>query len=84
MPLFGHRWLMVTLDEHQALQYVQERLVQRFPALPVETVRLTVQDVHARFDGRVRNYVPILVEREAKVRLAALALEVSRPPGADI
>ncbi len=32
-----------------------------------------VQDVHHQFDGRVRNYVPILVEREAASRLAELS-----------
>ena len=40
--------------------------------------------MHARFDGRVRNYVPILVEREAKDRLAALAAEASTLAGTDI
>jgi hypothetical protein len=69
---------MITMDEHQALEHIQSRLADRFPAVPAETVRLTVKDVHARFDGRVRNYVPILVEREAKERLAALAAETSR------
>jgi hypothetical protein len=75
---------MITMDEHQALEHVKSRLAARFPEVPAEAVRLTVTDVHARFDGRVRNYVPILVEREAKDRLAALAAEASKLAGADI
>ena len=75
---------MITMDEHQALEHVQSRLVEKFPAVPAETVRLTVQVVHARFDGRVRDYVPILVEREAKDRLAALAIETAHLEQADI
>ena len=69
---------MITIDEHQALEQVRSRLVERFPQVPAETVHLTVQDVHNRFDGRIRDYVPILVEREAKARLAAL-VERARP-----
>jgi hypothetical protein len=74
---------MITMDEHQALEHIQSRLAARFPAVPAETVRLTVTSVHARFDGRVRNYVPILVEREAKERLAALAAQAPQLTDAD-
>ena len=68
---------MIKIDEHQALEQVRSRLVERFPQVPAETVHLTVQDVHSRFDGRVRDYVPILVEREAKARLTALVAKDS-------
>jgi hypothetical protein len=68
---------MVTTDEHQALEHVCSRLVERFPDVPEATVRLTVSDVHARFDGRVRDYVPVLVEREARARLATIAVSSS-------
>ena len=64
---------MITMDEHQALEHVCSRLIERFPDLPAATVRLAVREVHARFDGRVRDYVPILVEREARSRLATIA-----------
>ena len=63
------------MDEHRALEHVRSRLSARFPDVPPETVRLTVAEIHQRFDGRVRDYVPILVEREATSRLAALAAE---------
>jgi hypothetical protein len=35
-------------------------------------VRATVEQVHARFDGPVRDYVPLLVEREARAQLTAM------------
>jgi hypothetical protein len=69
------------MDEQQAIEQVRLRLVERFPDVPADTVRLTVHNVHNRFDGRVRNYVPILVEREAKAHLAAVAAR-SRPQAA--
>jgi hypothetical protein len=53
--------------------HVRVRLIERFPDVCPDTDRITVQDIHNRFDGRVRSYVPILVEREAKIRLAELS-----------
>jgi hypothetical protein len=41
------------------------------------TVRAVVQQVHARLDGPVRAYVPLLIEREAKETLSGI--DVSRP-----
>ena len=61
---------MVKMDERQVIERVCARLVARFPDVSEKTGRLTVRDVHNRFDGRVRAYVPILVEREAGIRLA--------------
>src|SRR5450830_70463 len=64
---------MVTMDEDQAIAHVQDRLIERYPDVGPDVVRDAVQDVHHHFDGRVRNYVPILVEREAAGRLAELS-----------
>lgn len=63
---------MLAMNEPQAIEDVQHRLVERFPQLPADAVRHTVQDVYRRFDGRVRDYVPVLVEREARDRLDSL------------
>ena len=68
---------MPHLDEHQALVQVSDRLAVRFPDLSVETVSSAVREVHRTFDGPVRDYVPILVERAARDRLAALASSAS-------
>jgi hypothetical protein len=63
---------MSKLDERQALEEVCQRLGTRFPHLPAAQVRATVEQVHARFDGPVRDYVPLLVEREARAQLTAM------------
>lgn len=70
---------MPHLGEDQALVQVSERLAALFPDLSVETVNLAVRDVHRTFDGRVRDYVPVLVERAARERLAALASSAADP-----
>jgi hypothetical protein len=72
---------MIMRDEHRELEQVRSRLIERFPQVPAETVQLTVHDVHSKFDGRIRDYVPILVEREARNRLAAIAAGVPLQAG---
>ena len=72
---------MFTMDERRAVEQVCSRLTERFPEVPLQTVQLTVQDVHHKFDGRVRDYVPILVEREAKSRLVAISAQTRRQQG---
>jgi hypothetical protein len=53
-------------EEQAALNGAQHRLQARFPTLPPETVAEAVKMAHARFAGRpVRDFVPLLVEREA-------------------
>ena len=69
---------MVAINEDQALEHLRERLIEQFPGVCPEAIRITVQDIHIRFDGRVRTYVAILVEREAKIRLAELSVQADR------
>jgi hypothetical protein len=64
---------MPKLDERQAVEQVSVRLAARFPNLPTTLVRSTVRDEHAKLDGRVRDYVPVLVERAARQRLGMIA-----------
>jgi len=64
---------MPKLDERQAVEQVTVRLSARFPNLPTTLVRTTVRDEHAKLDGRVRDYVPVLVERAARQRLGMIA-----------
>lgn len=70
---------MFTKDEHQAVDRICVRLAARFPDVPAETVQRTVREVHNKLDGPVRDFVPVLVEREAKDRLAVIAA-VNRTP----
>jgi hypothetical protein len=64
---------MPKLDEGQAVEQVTVRLAARFPNLATTLVRSTVRDEHAKLDGRVRDYVPVLVERAARQRLGMIA-----------
>jgi hypothetical protein len=64
---------MGEIDESKAVEQVLQRLVARFPTVPKHTVRATVQELHARIDGPVRNFVPLLVEHGARDKLSAIA-----------
>jgi hypothetical protein len=57
-------------NEAQAIDEVAERLADRFPTLERSHVEEIVQDEWRRLDdGRVRDFVPVLVEHDARGRL---------------
>ena len=59
-----------TADENKALEEIVERLQQRFPDAPRETVADAVEQARtAHDDAKVRDFVPVLIEKEAKARL---------------
>ena len=59
-------------DEANAIDEVVDRLVERFPDIPRETVREVVDAQVAQFAGStVRDFVPVLVEHEALELLRA-------------
>jgi hypothetical protein len=59
-------------SEIRALAAVVDRLARRFPDHPRSFIEDVVAYEHGLFeDGRVRDYIPILVERAAKLRLAS-------------
>ncbi|QYF72494.1 three-helix bundle dimerization domain-containing protein [Cryobacterium sp. PAMC25264] len=61
---------MSELDETQALGHVLDRLSQRFPGLGRAHIANIVEEEHGRLEqGRVRDFVPVLVEKAAKKRL---------------
>ncbi|MFD6399053.1 three-helix bundle dimerization domain-containing protein [Nocardia sp. NPDC060249] len=56
-------------DNNESVQIDQviERLVVRFPAESPAAVELLVRRIHERFaDARVRDFVPLLVEKAAR------------------
>ena len=56
--------------EHHAVENVIARLTARFPSLSQDRVQQVVDEELARFeDGRVREYIPALVEHAADERL---------------
>lgn len=65
---------MIELNEHQIIDQVADRLVDAYPRVPAETVDKVVREKYERFEGRpVRDFVPLLVERNARSELAAFA-----------
>jgi hypothetical protein len=62
-------------DEQKALADVQARLQERFPDLDSEVVEAAVRLSHSQLTGRVRDFVPVLVEHAARDRLAFAARE---------
>jgi hypothetical protein len=58
--------------ETQALEDVPSRLVASFPDLGAAAVAAAVSLACAELTGPVRDYVPVLVERLARERLARL------------
>jgi hypothetical protein len=62
---------METFEEAQAMTEIIKRLRARYPEAGGRTVDEQVTEVHREFDGNpIRDFVPVLVEREAADRLA--------------
>jgi hypothetical protein len=58
-------------SEAALIDEVHQRLVSKFSHVPKEQISVTVAQAHARFEhSRVRDFIPLLVERRAKVMLA--------------
>ncbi|MGW6725617.1 three-helix bundle dimerization domain-containing protein [Nocardia sp. NPDC055029] len=56
-------------DDNESVQIDQviERLIARFPAESPAEIELLVRRIHERFaDARVRDFVPLLVEKAAR------------------
>lgn len=60
------------MEPHEAkeLDLLVERLQRTFPLLPPEAIRQEVSRIHHQYDGsRVRDFLAVLIEREARERL---------------
>lgn len=65
---------MDTEHEHRAIDEVVERIATKYPTLSRELIRDQVDVQLAAFDGsHVRDFVPILVERDVAAFLAEFA-----------
>jgi hypothetical protein len=57
--------MTIASDEVRALDQVAERISARFPQEPPDGIRRLVEHAHRQYDGRpIREFVPVLVERE--------------------
>lgn len=60
----------LTGDHESYVEEIVERLEERFPRRPAGEVRQAVSEAVRRFErARVKDFIPVLVEREAKARL---------------
>ena len=58
-------------SEAALIDEVRERLVRKFSHIPKDQISATVAQAHARFEhSRVRDFIPLLVERRARSALA--------------
>ncbi|WP_257016004.1 three-helix bundle dimerization domain-containing protein [Rhodococcus sp. ACS1] len=54
-------------DESLQVEQVIERLIARYPSVSAGDIEYTVRIIHKRFDnGRIRDFVPLLVEKAAR------------------
>ncbi|OFI38132.1 hypothetical protein BIU82_06450 [Arthrobacter sp. SW1] len=61
---------MTMESEVLALLAVVDRLAGKFPDQPRAEIESVVAEEHSKLDdGRIRDFVPLLVERAAKARL---------------
>ncbi|QAY72546.1 hypothetical protein ET445_03495 [Agromyces protaetiae] len=60
-------------SERRSIDEVVERLAERFPGADRAEIKTIVEAEYLGFEGkRVRDFVPVLVEKSAKKRLKAL------------
>jgi hypothetical protein len=57
--------------ERAALEQIADRLVTQFPELPHDDIVRAIQGRYAEFEGsRIRDFVPVLVERSVRSELS--------------
>ena len=66
---------MITISEDARIAEMVDRLKASYPTVPAATVVDVVNAQRAAFQAsRIREYVPLFVERRARSALAALAV----------
>ncbi len=59
-----------SIDEDRAVAEIGERLRERFPDATPEAIAAAIEHARASLvDAKVRDFVPVLIEKEAKARL---------------
>jgi hypothetical protein len=64
---------MNSAEEARQVSQVTTRLLTKFPTASPEVVESAVEEAAANFEsGRIRDFVPLLIERTAIAKLATL------------
>lgn len=62
--------MITEVDEEVLLADIERQLVDDFPEVPPKVVDALLREEHARFaHSRVREFVPLLVEKNAREQL---------------
>ncbi|EFG78027.1 hypothetical protein HMPREF0591_2063 [Mycobacterium parascrofulaceum ATCC BAA-614] len=62
--------MITEVDEEVLLADIERQLVDDFPGVPPKVVDALLREEHARFaHSRVREFVPLLVEKNAREQL---------------
>ncbi len=65
---------MAEMSEATVIAEIERRLESKYPEFPPHEVKQIVQTAHARFaDSRIRDFVPLFVERHAAQRMNKLS-----------
>jgi hypothetical protein len=67
-----------TVEAHEIVK-VEARLAERFPQLDPGVITAAVRSVHSELTGGIRDFVPVLVEHNARDRLAQMAAGETSP-----
>ena len=71
-PCRHHSYRMTPEDEARAIDDVTRRLATNYPHLDVRAIAAEVETAHGQFAGsRIRDFIPLFVERAVRDRLAA-------------
>jgi hypothetical protein len=66
---------MGAMTEETQMSELIQRLNARYPRVPLDTITTVVHDTHAAFSGaRIREFVPLFVERRARSALTEIAV----------
>lgn len=67
--------MLTTTSEDTRIAEMVERLKSSYPTLSADTVVQVVDEMRAAFHGsRIREYVPLFIERRARSALTELAV----------
>jgi hypothetical protein len=69
---------MAEISEDLLIAEVQRRLTNKYAHIPAEQVATAIERVYARFEqSKIRDFVPLLVERRTGAELATLKQPVA-------